>query len=807
MKNLQTPKTIMAGALAATLAMPAAAQKVLEEVIVLAERQESNLMETAAAVSVFDAETRNLQGIDNLQDLAIRTPSMTVAPSRISIRGVGRANIALGSDPGVGIYWDGVYTTENDIFSFANFLDIEQVEVLRGPQGTLYGRNSIGGAVNFTSMQPNTDEWGGKVVAEFGDYDYRVLQGLASGPITDKLSALVGISTIDREGLQRNEGSSTRFDELDSDYATLMLKHETTDNWTNTLKVMHRESSPIRSQPYTRDAYSTDYIQFVPDVTGAVLNLPGMFPGQNFANGNQGMTRENPALTDINTVAVDVQPSLDQERTSVTFISELELDSYTLKYTGGYSDFNYESNYDADGIKASESGLNWNNLFLFSPAIGFFPVSAVNGGFGLTPGMTTRPFTQDNTFTSHELQLISDFDGDINFIGGLYYYNSEEDQTLSFIEGNDELMATYQALSFIALGGAPVSSENFLFDGEAQLETSSYAAYGQMNWDWTDKTVLTVGLRYSYDEKEGTDRTFVQYVGDPGQRSADDNWDRVTWRIGLDHALSDNHFLYGFVATGYRSGGFNLMAPTSTLDVNSVDPEELLSYEVGYKGQLLDNRVNVSSSLYYYDYTDLQVLKTDIVNGVAVPTFENASDATAWGFEAEVMALVTDNLTFSATYSYNNTEYDDYSSVDSNACAVGPLAQGNSLSPLCTQTQDLTGNQFLLSPEQRAAANLVYAWQMASLNWQALVSYQYTGEQYTSAFNNEDYDKLDSWGRWDARLTMASPSDTWEVIAYVKNIDDERQVVFNNRPSSISHLSEVTLTDPRVYGVRMTYRF
>lgn len=96
---------------------------------------------------------------------------------------------------------------------------------------------------------------------------------------------------------------------------------------------------------------------------------------------------------------------------------------------------------------------------------------------------------------------------------------------------------------------------------------------------------------------------------------------------------------------------------------------------------------------------------------------------------------------------------------------------------------------------------------MASFKWQALVSYQYTGEQYTSAFNNEDYDKLDSWGRWDARLTMASQSDTWELIAYVKNIDDERQVVFNNRPSSISHLSEVTLTDPRVYGVRMTYRF
>ena len=805
MTKINTQKTLLATLFSVSVAMPAAAQKIIEEVVVTAERRETNLMETAASVTAFNAETRNLLGIDNLQDLSIRTPSMTVAPSRISIRGVGRANIALGSDPGVGIYWDGVYTTENDIFSFANFLDIEQVEVLRGPQGTLYGRNSIGGAVNFTSMQPNTDEWGGKIVAEAGNYDYRVMQGLASGPITDKLSALFGFSMIDREGLQKNEGSNRRFDELDSDYATLALKHETTDSWTNTLKVMHRESNPIRSQPYTRDAYSTDYIQFIPDVTGAVLNFPGMFPGQNFANGNQGMTRENPALTDINSVSVDVEPSLDQERTSVTFISELDLGNYRVKYTGGYSDFSYQSNYDADGIKASDSRLNWNNLFLFDPNFGFFPVSALTG-YGLTPGMTTRPFSQDNEFTSHELQLFSDFDGAVNFIAGLYYYNSDEKQTLSFIEANDQLMATY-ALFGAFLGGAPVSSENYLFDGQAALETTSYAAYGQMNWQLSDKTMLTAGLRYSYDEKDGSDRTFVQWVGDPGQRRAKDDWDRITWRLGIDHALSDDHFLYGFIATGYRSGGFNLMAPTSTLDVDSVDPETLLSYEVGYKGQLLDNRVNVSTAFYYYDYSDLQVLKTDIVNGVSVPTFENASDATAWGFEGEVTALLTDNLTVSANYSYNDTEYENYASVDSNACAVGPLASGNSLSPLCTQVQDLSGNQFLLSPEHKAAVNLVYAWQMASFNWQALVSYQYTSDQYTSAFNNNDYDKLESWDRWDARLSMGSADNSWEVIAYVKNIADDREVVFNNRPSAISHLSEITLTDPRVYGLRLTYRF
>jgi iron complex outermembrane receptor protein len=796
-------RTLLFTSLTSLVASPVMAQKTLEEVVVVAQKRETNLMDTAAAVSAFNADTRDDLGIDNLQDLALHTPSLTVAPSRISIRGVGRSNIALGSDPGVGIYWDGVYTTENDIFSFSNFLDIDRVEVLRGPQGTLYGRNSIGGAVNFISVKPDSEKWGGKAIVEAGNYDYLVVQGLASGPITEKLSVLVALSTIEREGLQKNEGSNKRFDELDSDYGTISLKHETTDSWTNTLKVSNRKSNLRGAQPYTLDAYSTDYIQFIPDTSGAILNLPGMFPGQNFANGNQGMTRQNPALQDESAVSVDVNPFVDQERTSTTFISEMDFDSYTLKYTGGYSDFEYKSDFDADGIKASESGLDWSQIFV-APGT---PVSLLNGGFTLTPGMTTRPFSQSNKAYSHELQIITDLDSDINFIAGLYYYQSDETQTLSFIESNDELMATYRALSATFLGNAPVSDENFLFEGAAELETTSYAAYGQMDWDWTDQTVLTIGLRYSYDEKEGSDQTFVQYVGDPGQRTAKDDWDQVTWRVGLDHALSDDHFVYGFVATGYRSGGFNLMSPTDNLNVNSVDPEELLSFEVGYKGSFADNRMNLTSAFYYYDYTDIQVLKTDIVNGVAVPIFENASDATAWGLETEVLALLTDNLTFSATYSYNNSEYEDYDSVDSNACAVGPLAEGNSLAPLCTQTQDLSGNQFLLTPEHKAAASLLYSWQMASLAWQGVVSYQYIGEQFTSAFNNDTFDKLDSWGRWDARLSMASQEEIWEVTAYVKNIADDREAVFNNRPSSVSHLSGVTLTDPRTYGVRLTYNF
>ena len=156
--------------------------------------------------------------------------------------------------------------------------------------------------------------------------------------------------------------------------------------------------------------------------------------------------------------------------------------------------------------------------------------------------------------------------------------------------------------------------------------------------------------------------------------------------------------------------------------------------------------------------------------------------------------------------SYNDTEYDDYSSLDSIGCAIGPLAEGKSLDPLCIEEQDLSGNNFTLSPELGFSANLVYDWEMMSLSWQATATYMYTDEQYTSPFNN-DYDKLDSWDRWDARLSAGSTDLTWQVTAYVKNISDDRQVILKDEISTTQHVAEYDLTDPRTYGVRLTYNF
>jgi iron complex outermembrane receptor protein len=221
----------------------------------------------------------------------------------------------------------------------------------------------------------------------------------------------------------------------------------------------------------------------------------------------------------------------------------------------------------------------------------------------------------------------------------------------------------------------------------------------------------------------------------------------------------------------------------------------------------LEKRLNVSAVAYYYDYKDLQVLKQDVVEGIGLNTFENAEEATAWGIELESMALLGEHIVLSGTYSYNQTEYKDFLSKDANACALGPLAEGRGQDSLCQDDLNLKGNTLPLTPEHKLSITAAYNWQWQALYWTASSSYLYTGDQYMSAFNRDDYDLVGSWDRWDARLSIAPTEGQWQLAAYVKNISDERSVVLRARPSTVTHNATAELTQPRIYGLRLDYNF
>ncbi|NMP15480.1 TonB-dependent receptor [Thalassotalea sp. Y01] len=805
----------------------------IEVIQVTSTKRATSLMETGQAVSAFNADSMEDLGIDDAQGLVQYSPSLVITSNRVSIRGVGRPTTSLGSDPGVGIYTDGVYNTENGVFSYCNFCDVDRIEVLRGPQGTLYGRNAVGGAINFISTEPQKD-FGGYINLEAGNDGYLLTQGQVTGGLGDIFSAIVTVSKKERDALQENiaEGVADLDDE-DRTYFSATLKADWSENWTSSLRYMNTDRDENPSPGYLLDEYPTDYINIGP------ANLPGMYPNSVALNHLSGYTMANPAVDDENKINVDTVGHLSSETERFIFTNVITVGDIDVKYIYGDYTLDYDSLADGDVTNAAYGAMDFSMMFAettgaFIPGGPFYLPNPITGEpITLASDMTTS-IKQDVDTSSHELQFISNFDGNFNFIAGLYYYNSEESQYNDFVERGFGLMqgdainayygsfppefglpsdtGTFLGLPGVQLslyqfnaallGGAPFKATpegdgGYLYSTQNELETTSKAVYGQIEYDMTNELTLTAGLRYSEDEKEGSDDVFTYLFVPQTQHKVKDDWSKVTWRLQADWQMNQDTLLYGYVATGYRSGGFNLGA-AATDDPDLVDPEELTAFEVGYKKSMFDNRANLSLAAYYYDYTDLQVQSDKLESGVITSSFDNAAEASVLGLEAELQFLLTDDLVINTTYSYNESEYDDFTAIDSIACAFYGECE----------IQDLSGNQLNMAPENKFS---IAGTQYFDLNDKGSIaltaSYSYVGEQYSREFNRDDIDKVDSYDSIDARLSWTSPEEAFVIAAFVKNAGDERNVLRYSAPSTQTRMQAAELSDPITYGLQLRYSF
>jgi len=807
----------------------------IEVIQVTSTKRVTSLMETGQAVSAFTEEGMKEKGIENAQDLVQYTPSLVMTSSKIAIRGIGRPTISLGSDPGVGVYSDGVYSSENGIFSNCNFCDIERIEVLRGPQGTLYGRNAVGGAINLISKEPDTD-FGGYSSLDYGSDGYSMMQGQVTGALTETFSAIATVSKMYKDGIQENIGKSELLDSRDSLYYSTTLKADWSDTWTSSLRYARMERDGLPSNGYGVDPYPTDFVNGFFGVT----NIPGFFPGSNGLNWFAGYQGENPAINDISQVNVDSSPSKNSVSERLSFINIAEFNDLELKYTFGYSKFDYLKQTDADQSNASLGAVNYSEIFRQLTLYGF---GADGTGHYLPNPLTGQPLTmaselqfnfeQSSESMSHELILTSNFDGNLNFIAGLYYYNNEESQYSDYAEygfgfmHGDPIAAAYKPLGVeldsgtylgypglelglyqwiaLASGGLPFAETGdgggFLYYGQNDLETTSTAVFGQVEYDASDELTLTAGLRYSNDEKKGSDNIFAYLSVPDFTHELEDDWSKVTWRLQADWQMDDDTLLYAYVATGYRSGGFNLGA-ASMDDISVVDPEELLSYEIGYKKRMLDGRMNLTATGYYYDYNDLQVFSSEVNNGVTTTHYSNAAEATVLGAEFELQALLTDDLVVDVSYSYANSEYGEYEARDSVACAIFGPGNGD-----CA-IQDLSGNQLNLAPEHKASLSAIQYFYLDDLGEVSLMAgYSYIGDQYGRSFNREDWDKIEAYDTIDARITWTSSEDTFAISLWAKNISDDRHMITAGAPSTTTRLRTGEVTDPRSYGIKVQYNF
>ncbi|MBU1376609.1 MAG: TonB-dependent receptor [Alphaproteobacteria bacterium] len=514
--SLLASSALLAVVLGAPATAYAQAANVIEELVVTAEKREQSLQDVPVAISAFTSKQRDLVGISTVQDLTNFTPGFTYqsANDRASMRGIGRLTNVHSVDGAVSIYIDGLFTTST-VLAGGPPLDVERVEILRGPQGTLYGRNAIGGALNVLSVRP-TEEFYAEVRAIAENYGFTNFQAAVSGPIADNLQFRVSGYKLDqRKGYYTNvaggpsEGSKR--DEYQVQAQLQAQLGENADLWVSykTL-VWHNRGGPGARAGYLNGPYETGLtdpnfsIVYNPahGYTPAT-GLDGIVPGSLRQFGGTGVTT-NPALADSRDFqANNPQRVRLRDVNSLTANFVYHLPTVDIRYVGGIQEYKYDLYGDTDGTNVQSYQLP------IAPGGVCANIGALFAAGRSTVNCTPLTVNADNTYHyfeyprwfSHEVNISSTHDGPLQWIAGAYYYHEKYTGTGStadfFVRGPNSLQTPVL--------GAAANPSGTWSTGNYGLTTESKAVFGQVDWQATETIKFTAGLRYTKDKKFGTE--------------------------------------------------------------------------------------------------------------------------------------------------------------------------------------------------------------------------------------------------------------------------------------------------------------
>jgi len=849
--------TAAAGALLSSLAATSAAVAAPSdtptadtEIIVTAEKRAQSLQKVPLAVTAFTSKTRDLIGLDSLQDYTNFTPglSYSTATDRVFLRGVGRETNTVGSDPGVATYVDGFYNASTTSAA-GDTLFLDRTEILRGPQGTLYGRNSIGGAINAISRRPSSSFYS-EGRATVGDYGVFNVEGAVSGPVTDTLRLRLAASHNEQDqGYFKNvAGGPSEGGRGKGYYIEGQADANLRSNLELWVKVYTAENT---SNPRTTNYLGAyDYAEFP---------VGGLNPGPAFGYNTPGYVAlgsatTNPAIGNIRNFSSNT-PSTSQMRPEYGLSGQLtwRLPHLDLKYIGGYQHYDYKSisqlfgepTFDNTSMISYQAPLDAFNVGCFLP-----------GGCGSVAPLTVFAtqyfgYEENKTFQSHELNFSSSDPGPVQWIGGLYYYDETLDQ-------QDNFAMPYQP-QVLAPANGPANPSGDVVYANGNIRTTSYAVFGQADWQFTDTLKLTAGLRYSYDEKKGFERFRAICLGcspsympnfygamtpgldittalistalDPGVvapptidaatgmaiRGLSAHWGATTGTAGLTWTPDRDTLAYVRYGRGYKSGGFNAGADSPFPETA---PEYVDSYEVGAKHQF-GRQLQINAAAYYYNYTNLQIPLT-MNNGtgtVALTQFVNLKDVVSYGFELESTYQPTHALQFLLSYSYMNAtvrdgccfvDGADPTALQPSAHPVGPPAGGQ-------QAQSVVGQTVPESPANKVGlnGNYTFDFEPGSLNLSA--SYIWKDKTYDSIFNRP-YNLAPSYSQVDLRGSWNDAKKRYSVIVFAKNVFNtlgyDSVAAAEVTPTSLGGYvpagtvtKAVSLTPPRTFGVQFQYRF
>ena len=776
----------------------------LEEVIVTAEKREKNMQDVAISVSAIDAKAIEKMFARDISDLAGMAPNLIIDPilgngtAAISIRGMQLNDVEKSFDPAVAVYQDGIYLATST-GALLNTWDAERIEVLRGPQGTLFGRNTIGGLIHVIRNKP-TGEWGGKVSATFAEDDQQDYKGTIDFPafanISTKLTAMdsSGGDYFDNKTRNKDEGGS------DLQMWSFAALWEPTDSVSvHFIYDDIDDDTPVR--PVTCLTEGNELFS-----SGTLLGLPTddfFTAGQCANNKDEDFHR-------------DTYSSSSQD-------ASVEVESYTINASWEIGD-------------AHKLVLVYGDREMEETSLQEFD------GFSFDAFRVSRPQTEEQQ--SLELRLESDFSWGSTTFGG-FYWESEYDawQNTFFFAGFDPTNGTN-----------PLAGFN---DSPRTLhETENTAFFGQVDWNITDRMTLTLGGRYTDEEKTycqmftvpttDGDPQFIDFDGnakdiqkawgncpgyasefvnnnftDPatGQQATLDgkqDWSEFSPKAGLSYDI-DAGLVFLSYTEGFRSGGFNGRA-TSNSTAGPYDPETVESWELGFKTTWLDNTLQFNGAIFTTDYQDKQedVVLPGTDGAVTLTVVQNAAGATLSGAEFEVVWIALAGLTLNANLGYLDAEYDDYT-------VTAP--SGNPV--------DKSGFDLRKAPELNYAIGALYEFPLSNGHFLVgALNYRWKDDAWNCGNSggpkhfSSDPCLVDSYGILDGSINYET--DNWRISIFGKNLTDESYLMhtldvgggYDSTASSSSPIYTTniapgagglwtfgTMNRPRYFGAEVQYKF
>ena len=743
----------------------------LEEVVVTARRREESAQSVPIALTVVDAKQLEATGTYNIAQVVQLAPSLYLNAfnprnTTVNIRGLGN-NLGLANDglePGVGLYIDQVYLSRPAATTF-DLVDIAQVEILRGPQGTLFGKNTTAGALNITTRAPSfTPE--GRFEASFGDYGFWQAKASVSGPLSDIAAFRVSVSSTQRDGLIRNVLTGQDANNQDN----LAFRGQ--------LLLTPSEQLSVRlTADFSRqltDCCALVYAGFGPTLRPADRQFPALAAALNYAPPS---TDPFARLTDINDIS-----HANQQLGGLSAIIDLDLGWADLTSVSAWRFWDWDPANDADFTRLS---------------------------------VITNSINADKQRQlSQEFRLASKSGGSIDWIVGLYGFWQEIEAWGGTRYGTD---ATPYLLNATLPRGL---LDGYGSDFNASSETDSYAVFGQLTWRPIEKLSITPGLRYTYEQKSATYDARVSgglapanaaqaasklALARPQRYAADESDGSLSGQLNLAYQLTPDILLYANYARGYKSGGLNLSglpvdatgAPLVAKAV--VAPEKTDAWELGVKSAFFE-RLTVNLAAFLSETQDYQANVVEVDGATARTYLDNVEEVRSRGVELDVRLARTLGFTAYASTAFTDAEYISYANGPCPLELIGPALRACDLSgrplPGVSRWVVSTGGEYAHELSIGAAEAQLYAG--AEYNWRS---------GFFSNASDSVYSRIDAYGVLNLRLGLRSADDRWDAFLWSKNALDEEYFQYVTAGTGSTGLLLANPADPRTVGLTLRARY